>query len=467
MWKLRVLISFLCWIGLESFLGTALAATDLASKFCQRYPNYSECATGHSAPCQVCHQAPPELNSYGQAIRAEAKAAGVSRADLSVELEDLLTRIEDQDSDKDGVDNRSEIEQGSLPGDPNSKTSAARPMKYDHRKALTRIMSHYCGRRPTYALQESLAKATDKSQFLHAELDKCLSSSYWLTTGLRQLADGRIKPVKALGMDGDVVLADYEWDYRLFTYALSGNRDARDLLLADYHVDANNKIVTGKIGRQRPFTVTGPGGAGGPAIVLGTGQPLEVARRAGMITTQWFLMMNTMFSEIPRTSAAQALRAYLGLDIAKSEGLTPIVGEPRDVDNKNVKQDACAVCHSTLDPLAYAFSTYNGIEATVSGALFNASGAYNASRTPYGADGFLFGEPVKDLREWAQKAANSTQFIRSIGMMFFKDVMGREPAIQEREEFEQVTAKLSEEKYAANKLIHRLIDMQAFGGVYE
>ena len=72
-------------------------------------------------------------------------------------------------------------------------------------------------------------------------------------------------------------------------------------------------------------------------------------------------MSNTMFTSIPRTTAAQAYRAFLGYDIAKLEGLWPVAGEPADYDNKGVGAPACAGCHATLDPLTYPFSRYEGI----------------------------------------------------------------------------------------------------------
>ena len=34
-----------------------------------------------------------------------------------------------------------------------------------------------------------------------------------------------------------------------------------------------------------------------------------------MLTHRWFLMSNTMFTAIPRTTAAQAYRAYLGVGL--------------------------------------------------------------------------------------------------------------------------------------------------------
>jgi len=76
-----------------------------------------------------------------------------------------------------------------------------------------------------------------------------------------------------------------------------------------------------------------------------------------MLTTRWFLAKNTMLTPVPRTTAAQAYRAYLGYDIAKLEGLQPVAGEPVDYDRKRVTAEQCAVCHSTLDPLSYPFSS--------------------------------------------------------------------------------------------------------------
>jgi hypothetical protein len=93
-----------------------------------------------------------------------------------------------------------------------------------------------------------------------------------------------------------------------------------------------------------------------PTAIAG-GQLLEKDKRVDMLTTQWFLARNTMFSELPRTSAAAAYRSDLGADISMTQGLKPVANEPDDVDNKGVKEARCASCHSTLDPLAYAFTS--------------------------------------------------------------------------------------------------------------
>ena len=71
---------------------------------------------------------------------------------------------------------------------------------------------------------------------------------------------------------------------------------------------------------------------------------------------------------MPRTTAAQAYRAYLGLDIARSEGLIPPDDEELiDYDEKGITDPKCSVCHTTLDPLSYPFSRYNGISGMASG----------------------------------------------------------------------------------------------------
>src|SRR5439155_499587 len=89
----------------------------------------------------------------------------------------------------------------------------------------------------------------------------------------------------------------------------------------------------------------------------------------------WNLGYNVMFTALPRNAASQAYRAYLGLDIAKQEGLYAISSEPRDYDGKGVTQDLCKQCHATLDPLAYPWRNFNGL--TGGGAMF---GTYQTMR---------------------------------------------------------------------------------------
>ena len=79
---------------------------------------------------------------------------------------------------------------------------------------------------------------------LHEQLESCLQSPWWEQVGVRELADPKIKPIRAVGADTNVVisgqrvvLADYAWDYRLWRWAMTDDRDVRELLRAQYHVD--------------------------------------------------------------------------------------------------------------------------------------------------------------------------------------------------------------------------------------
>lgn len=326
---------------------------------------------------------------------------------------------------------------------------------YDDAFAYRRLTIAYCGRSPTYDERQTFAAAADKAQARHDALNACLDSTYWQTEGLARLADKRIRPLQAINVDGVIPLADYSWDYRLFVHALSDDRDARDLLTATYHVGPDGARVSGVI----------PGNGGDQV----GGQPSAVDKRAGMITTQWFLMVHTMFSELPRTTAAQAYRAYLGQDIARSEGLLPTDGEPKDIDNKGVDdQDTCVYCHSTLDPLAYAFAYYNGIGGG------GGNGAFRQNRPswqPSAVEAMILDVPLQNVQtrgvvDWAQQAASSPLFAQTMASMFLTHAVGRAPRPDELDELSALADGFMDpavDNYRAERLLHRLIDTDAFG----
>ncbi len=445
------------------FRSTAHAMPPGPALFCEEFSAAPACRDGDVA-CTTCHTVAPQLNAFGSDLqRALHDLDGYEVAKYAELLPLGLASVGSLDSDGDGTSNRDEILAGTSPSLAESTGSEAAPV-WDAEVAFRRALAQYCGNTPSYDEMRAFEEATDQRQAVHDALGKCLDSSYWKDAALPRLADNKIKPVHVVGLHGDIVLADYAWDYRLFSHVLTGDRDARDLLLADYHVTENGEVTRERIPRQSPFQLDAN------KISIGSGQPLEAKRRAGMITTQWFLVMNTMFSRLPRTTAAQAYRAYLGLDIAANEGLFPIEGEPRDVDNKGVAQAACAVCHSTLDPLSYAFSTYNGIE--IDGTLeqivlliSNPLGAYNGTREAWESDGSLFGDPVVDVRDWANKAAQTDDFKRNLADLFFVYAMGRKPDATEQASFGALWASLPEDGYSANKLIHRVVNETAFGSL--
>ena len=406
-------------------------------------------------------------------------------------LAEALHSIAELDADSDGVANIDEILLGTAPGDGSdvwpycspspalsgqddkildSGTNASLPEGYDVVRAYRRVHILYCGQSPSYdqlrEFEASASASEQRYQALHDALDGCLDSAYWRDEGLHRIADSLIRPVSAFGPDSPtgVVFGDYHWDYQLFSYVMTGHRDVRDLLRADYHVrrrdDGGLEPITGVI----PSDIVSPLPIGAPD---GGGQPLEVQHRAGMITTQWFVTANTMFSELPRNTAAQAYRAYLGYDIAQLQGIWPVANEPRDIDNKGVARAECATCHSTLDPLSYAFAYYEGFpEPFRSGA----QGTYNPERPVaflpqwQNDQSWLLGQPVDSVVAWAERAAQTDEFKRRIGLLLFRHALDREPTPGERAAFDAVWRALPEDGWSANRLLHRLIDLPGFGG---
>ena len=437
------------WL-LLGYASVSFATTTSTAIFCQKYPKAVGCENTATS-CGICHAGPPSLNAYGEDIKANL--VGPIDTNLLV----ALSKIEGLDSDEDGSLNLDEINFLGAPGNPQIEPKKDINLVFDEGIALKRIKSTYCGTTATYADMQKLKAATDPKAILHQELSTCLESAYWTKEALFRMADKKIQPLAATGFGGPVVIGDYRFDYRLFSYIMSGDRDVRELLSAQYHIDAAGNKIEGVVAREEPFSI-------GTRIVIAGGQPLAPARRAGMLTTQWYLSNFTMFAVLPRNTASQAYRAYLGLDIAKGEGLMPMANEPRDVDSKRVAQADCAACHSTLDPISYAFSAYRGIEVSIALATGNPIGTYNAARTPWEAQGQVLGKPVANLLEWAETARNSEAFQRNIAKMMFEQALSRGPLTHEAEDFEELWKGLPMEGYSVNKMLHRFIETTAFAG---
>ena len=428
-----------------------MATTEATTIFCQKYDAAEACAN-EAVSCNMCHAGPPSLNEYGLDLKEN------TNGDFNANLYEALDKVKDLDSDGDGATNEEEIKFAGHPGNKEIRPSMDVQVSYDRELAFRRMKTVFCGAPVTYAEVQALNSAADPKAFMHTELDKCLASDYWTGEALHRIADKRIQPLSTIGFGGNVVIGDYRFDYRLFSYVMSGDRDVRELLSADYHIDENGNKIEGAVAREEGFQL-------GERIVIAGGQPLDPARRAGMITTQWFISNNTMFAPLPRNSASQAYRGYLGLDLAKGEGIIPVANEPRDVDNKNIAQPDCAVCHSTLDPLAYSFASYNGIEVSIALLFGNPIGTYDAGRTPWGGDGVIFGQPVNDLLEWAEIARNSDAFKKNTVHMIFDHALSREPLPHEADEYNKLWEGLAtEDGYSVNKMIHRFVETGAFGG---
>ncbi len=190
----------------------------------------------------------------------------------------------------------------------------------------------------------------------------------------------------------------------------------------------------------------------------------------GLITTRWNGAINTMFTAVPRTTAAQAYRAFLGYDIAKMQGISSVPHEPIDFDAKGVQAPQCAACHATLDPLTYPFTRYNGIGRYnyEAGRLQNFVRSDGKRVTEAPENGILLGHKVKDLMEWGQVAANSDPFAQKVVGDYWKVLIGRDPEThaQDQAEYTKLWQGLKSPdayNYRVEKMLHGLILTQAYG----
>jgi hypothetical protein len=442
--------------------------------FCDQYPDSPRCIAGTPA-CTFCHLGtPPTRNLYGTALEGEILPGAprpLSSADFMGALPTALMAVEAGDADGDGYTNGDEIVGGTLPADDLSFPDptgcgggAVNPnpdwdlCNYDPRYVFKKLRIDFCGQSPTYDEVRAFMAEADKPAALHRELDRCVDSEFWIGKNgqLWKLAHRKIRPIKAIkqGEDaGPIPLADYYDDYSLFVYTQIDDHDARDALLADYFVSRRTNPTS--------YVIAGPSDPTGE-------QNVQQNRRNGLITTRWYLILNVMFTALPRTAAAQAYRGFLGVDIAKLQGINSIDGEPRDYDDKGVTADACKVCHATLDPLSYPFKNYQGLTGDIATYQptrieddFRNDGA-NITMMP--ESGYVLGMPVADLNEWAEVAANSNEFAAATVMDYWKLLLGHEPTSSEIAEFTALWQDLrTTHQYSVERMLHDLIETEAYG----
>ncbi len=477
--------------------------------FCERYPDAPLCVSGATS-CTTCHTTAPARNIYGVQLESELAPAAprpLSDEDFLAGLDAALAAVEHLDADGDAADNLAELLAGSILTDPTStpfgpncdaafSAVAASPdnrwntCAYDPAHAFRKVSLDVCGRSATLDEVAAFDAAADWQQALADALDRCLSTPYWRGVDgvLWSLANTKIRPSSSIksGVDGgDIPLGDYYDDYNLFVYTQSEDRDAREVLTAQYFVERGADDVLTPFVRtpSADFAVRG----------FGSTQLVPEERRAGMLTTRWFLVANTMFTPIPRTTAAQAYRSYLGFDVAKLEGIVSVAGEPTDFDRKGVTDPTCAACHTTLDPLSYPFSRYDGLgggEGAIGPAaaqgrddIVNADGSLNIDYANYVPDrldrfitqegaqivetpeaGVILGTPVADLVEWAEVAANSDAFARATVLDYWRLFMGEDPRPDELEQLEQLVEGFrTVDGYQIERMLHALIRTEAYG----
>lgn len=465
------------WAGALGLLtASALLSLDATAKpigpsvFCSINSSAPVCQ-GQQPACTFCHTAPPERNAFGAAVAA-ALLPGTTRPlsdqQFTMNLGAALTAVAASDSDGDGTSNGDEITAGTLPADPLSKPRADRcppsvrnPVYdvcfYDRKYVYKKLNLDFCGRSPSFDDLETFAALGQAEQdtAIDDALSGCLSSQNWIGKdgAVWRLAHRKIKPLQAIksGSNAGIIpLADYDDDYNLFVYANTGDRDVRDLLRANYFVRRTD-------GANTTYA----------QIADLASQSIAADRRAGMITTKWFLVSQVMFSPLPRTAAAQAYRSYLNFDIAKLEGMYPRQNEPVDYDNRGVTADACKNCHATLDPLTYPFRNYDGLKRNPFGSYVNNrierffSGiSPNIVNTP--ETGYVLGQPVNNLVEWGNVAANSDQFAAAVVEDYWKLLMGEKASGEA--EFVDLWRKLkTDDAYHVEAMLHRLIRTEAYG----
>lgn len=473
------LVLSLCWSPVRG----VKAKPSAPEVFCGVYGDSLLCKNGHIS-CQVCHaETPPGMNPFGQQVAAQLLVGTkrpLSHDDFVAGLKDVLLKIGAQDADGDGVSNMDEIKAGYLPGDKNhtpaQQTSACDPSKgmqcgYVPENAFKKVSQDFCGQQVSFEELEAFRKKEDQRAAIKEKLASCLDTPFWNGKDgvVWSLANQKIRPAKYAksGADsGAFPIADYYEDYNIFVYSQIDDHDARLVLTAQFFVDRKDGTPTTYSIRQKE-TVVGSDliGNGGFAMV-------QNEKRAGLATSPWTLAMITMFSVIPRGTAAQIYRSYLGLDIAKQEGLFPARNEPADYDDKGVREAACRQCHETLDALAYPFTRYNGLNfeagklTTYIDDRMKLLSKLEGPRLELVPEaGYIFGKRVKNLVEWTQVAVNSDQFAKAAVMDYWKLLMGGKPAFpKENAAFDTLWRDFrGKYKYSIERMLHAFVQMEVYG----
>lgn len=463
---------------LLAMMGVAHARPTAPSVLCQLYPSAAQCR-GSIAACTTCHTAAPAFNAFGAAL----SNALPRKASFDTEIVAALIQLEQEDTDGDGRSNAQELADGTSPGNDASRFEGP-PVAdgtYDYDFALTRLSAAFCGRSPSFDERQALATADSPRQFLHDRLSACLEQDYWRREVIVHLADPLIRPIALLG-HCQLTFLDFEPDYNLFTWAMTGGRDASELLTAQYYVDAQDGVLQ-PVDALPASRIRAGVRCSSPFGGIVT-QSVPPQFRAGMLTTQQFIVNNTAGTYLPRVTAGAAYRDWLGADIAQYQALYSVAGEPRDIDHKGVGSPVCAACHATLDPLAYAFAYYYG----AGGGGF---GSYGRDRPEVYLQGngatqeildawyenppqpHLFGEPLgleyqlpadeSSVVRLGRKAARSDLFARHITRLVTRVVLGGEPEPRDGDEVEALWRGLRDHAFSVDALCHALIDTRAFG----
>ena len=449
--------------ALALLIGAAHARPEAPAIFCETYPDAPVCAAG-DARCSTCHSlaGPPAHNAFG----ADVWSARDGDIGFVADLPDALRAVEALDSDGDGVSNVDEIRVGSEPGfDSAVEPECAEQVEtdndafavgtYDPEFAWRRVLSDFCGRSPRYEEVQAFRQEPNQRGVIRQTLASCLESPYWADT-LQEVAVGIVEPV---GPNTDLnILGNWTWDLNLYAYAMSADRDAAEVMTADYYV-VEHPPGTGVL-----VAVDEPRNEGEAYA-----QPLAAEHRYGVLTTRFSLAMRIMFADMPRTLASHWYKKLLGLDIARSEGLFSVDeldGElpwpaPLDVDDKGVWQEGCASCHATLDGLSYPWARYNGID--LEGGTTAVHLEDRASDVIPSTDGWIFGRPVDGPEQWVAEAIASDAFARQTVGTFWRQIFQRDPYTCEEALFEELWTDFRDQGRNVEATLFSLVTTDAYG----
>jgi len=470
--------------------------------FCRTYPQSPSCR-GTWLACSYCHQyVPPVLNSFGSAIKTEYYKRDLAFTNDDETFKQVMESIGSLDSDGDGFSNSEEITNGTQPGfkahiPTYNRCKSSKPAansqyslcQYDPDYAFKKIWNSVCGEPPLWEdfLTFKNLPVSDKPQALKDQLEKCLDYEYWLGKDgvVWKIGHYKIRPVGSVkeGEDkGLVDLVDYYDDYHIFVYSQIDGHDARDVLRANYAV--SRKVTNG----ATVYTRLEPDR-------LKDGIVMQPEYRAGLLTSFWTLGFYLNYTAVARVLVAQAFNGFLGISLANMQGLGTIPREQslyKDYDNKGVEKTACAECHETIDPMTYPFRNYNGLDgSTMILAGKNSPGlkdikklgdetnltplSYSLPRMEYLSskypainqmpeEGWVLGQKVSNLKEWAEVVANSDQFASQTVKDYWKVLMGHEPLPQEQTEFERLWRNFKTiHQYSIEAMLAEMITTEAFG----
>ena len=535
------------------------------AEFCQHYNKSPLCAQSNPT-CALCHNSASggSRNPYGDCLQKTQ----VFAKDIAGALE----ASENKDCDGDGVSNIDEIFAGTFPGDFSNKPSEQIPVEhpakelscedrnklsdwnvcgYDTLHVFKKINVDFC-RKPA-GLQEidTFRSLSTEAQFsaLRDTLNDCLASEKWIGKDgvVWRLGHAVINPLQAIKSGengGSIPLGDYDDDYALWMFFNIEDRDVRGVLTTKHFVKHESSPTKYIEIENVPLH---PKASGVPKLVemfyqSGEQQFVPEDMRAGLLTTNWTLVSRTMFTSTPRATANAALRAFLGIDISKGEGLTELYpNDPNfvlvDHDNKGILTKECSFCHQALDPVTFPFTQYNGLTVSINNnqiaGLFinslingaskdcgkldtstlagsfsltgdlsqidcyiskatpakraeflnhpetmlpsvfkakrieimakqNAATEPNLKNTP--TSGYLFGEPVANLVEWAEVAADSDAFARQMTLYYWMLLVGKHPSGEPAKEFDQLWKNLKQKNnYSINAMLHELIATEVYG----